>query len=118
MPTLARMYHWAQSSAIGEAYLPFSLTDMQATVEVACNLVGPKTWELFFGNVAIGPDEVIPMQLRILLFQQLAFYEAKVRGTAQCFTKEFTKEAEESQAALDEAGPRLRKLRKTSPYSR
>ena len=79
---------------------------------MACSLVGVKTWKQFFGDAVIGPEEVIPMQLRILLFQQLAFYETKVRGGTEFLITEYKKEAKESQAALDAAGPRLRKLKK------
>ena len=111
VPMLARMYHWAQASAIGEAFLPFSLADMMSNVEIATSLVGLPIWQRFYGTAEVKDSEVIPMQLRMLIFQQLVAYESKLRSGEHCFSSHHMKEQASAQAALEAASPKLAKLR-------
>ena len=111
VPMLARMYHWSQGSAIGEAYLPFRLADMMTDVEIATSLVGLPLWQRFFGTEPVAATAVVPMQLRMLIFQQLVVYEGKVRGTKHCFQAHHHGEMAAAQAALDAASPQLAKMK-------
>ena len=71
---LARMYHWAMASSMGDSRFPFRFREMGATVEAAFDLVGRTVWEQFFGKVVITAEEICPMQLRQLVFRQLMYF--------------------------------------------
>lgn len=120
--TLAAMFYWANSSSMGDAHLPFTLKDMQCTVDVACSLVGETVWGQFFGSAAVTVQAVVPMQLRQILFRQLMRYEAQLKGTEHCFVEHHAATEQVAQAALDDAAPRLAKLKllvnRSSPYAR
>ena len=120
--TLAAMFYWANSSSMGDAHLPFTLEDMQCTVEVARSLVGNTVWGQFFGAATVTVKAVVPMQLRQILFRQLMRYEAQLKGTEHCFVEHHAATEQVAQAALDDAGPRLAKLKalvgRGSPYAR
>ena len=60
-PVLACMHYWRQTSAMGDAQLPFTLKEMGATVNVAGDLVGGIVWKAFFGKEDINAYHVVPM---------------------------------------------------------
>ena len=69
---LAKMHYWHQTSAMGDAQLPFSFSEMGGTAKTAYTLLGHKVWEKFFGKEDIADTHVCPMQCRTMVFRQLA----------------------------------------------
>ena len=112
VPALAQMHYWAQKSVFMEACLPYTFGDMGATVPVAISLVGLKVWRAYFGDNVCTPDEVCPLQLRGLIFRQLAEYDRILRGSKHCFIKEHADQEMTAQRAVEAAAPRLEKMKK------
>ena len=115
METLTTMYHWARASSLGDQFLPFSFTQMGASVEAAFSLVGEAVWKAFFGNDQVTDAEVCPIILRqVMLRQLMTFAQDKIKETEKSAAM-----AENAKKMLGEASADLltkrRKLR-NSPY--
>ena len=111
---LARMLYWQQSSSMGDAQLPFTFTEMGTSTEIAFDLVGRTVWEKFFGKDDIEDSNVCPMQLRVVMFQQLSTYD-----NALSIKKKNAAEEAAAKEIWESAGLRLRKERsklRNSPY--
>ena len=78
---------------------------MGATVAVARDLVGEVVWKAFFADAKIADVDVCPMQLRQVMFLQLMTLDASLRE------QKHEAQEEVAQKHLDEAEPRLKRLR-------
>ena len=101
----ATMYYWARASAMGDAHLPYTFTDMSATVKVAQELVGEAVWKTFFKDSAITDGDVCPMQLRQVMFLQLMILDQDLRKKVNAGQEAI------ADKLLEDAEPRLKKLR-------
>ena len=108
--TLSRMHYWAKATAIGDAHLPFAFSEMGATATVARLLAGEKVWTAFFAATEIQDNVVCPMQLRRIIFLQLMTYSDTLSYRKQA-NEALEKQEEEAKQSLEEAEPRLKKLR-------
>ena len=104
--TLTSMHHWFCASAFADALLPYTFADIGATVVIAHSLIGDKVWEAFFGlrSSSVVDTDVVPMQLRGILLQQLNTYRTTI-------SKENAEAERTAQESLEVAGPRLAKLK-------
>ena len=108
LPVLARMYYWARASALGDSFLPYTFKEMGATAEVALSLVGEKAWKAMFKEDADAITDIMicPMQMRQIMFFQFMAYDGALRADKNLQDQEV-----EAQKALEEAGPRLKRMR-------
>ena len=93
---------------MGDSFLPFTFTEMGATAKVALSLVGEKAWKAMFKEDAdaITDSMICPMQMRQIMFFQLMAYDGALRAGKNLQDQEV-----EAQKALEEAGPRLKRMR-------
>ena len=93
--------------------MPFTFAEMGTSSEIAFELVGRKVWEKFFGKDEIHDSNVCPMQLRVVMFQQLSTYDNAL------IMKKNAAEETAAKEVWETAGLRLRKERaklRNSPY--
>ena len=90
---------------MGDAHLPFSFTDMSATVGVAQELVGKGIWKAFFQDTAVTDADVCPMQLRQIMFLQLMILDEDLRKKVNAGQEAI------ADKLLEDAEPRLKRLR-------
>ena len=102
---MATMYYWYNAGSMGDMNLPFSFAEMGATAAVARELVGDVVWKAFFYQAKVADADVCPMQLRQVVFLQLLTLEASLKE------QEHAAQEEVAQKHLEEAGPRLKRLR-------
>ena len=76
------MLFWERSSALGDAMLPFTFTQMGATANMSKQLVGDAVWSKFYQGQTVGDDVVCPMQLRRAIFSQLEHYNSLLTDKA------------------------------------
>ena len=102
---LSTMFCWMRASALGESHLPFAFSEMGATAAIAQCLAGEVTWNAFFKGAAVTDATICPMQLRQIIFLQLATYENSLQ------IKKQVEQETEARRVLEDAEPRLKRLR-------